>query len=93
MPPRNHRACGAFHSSTFWGRVNQWSSEAISPQNASGSARLRAYISRYWAIEEMCACAANSSSGGKVRDSFNTLSIDTVLMVGSAGPFSCGGLW
>ncbi len=46
--------------------------------------RARSQRARMWdAVERMCACAENSSSGAKTRDSLSRLSMETVVMCSS----------
>src|SRR3989337_611662 len=62
-PPGNHRASGFFHCSTFRHFLNQWSSEAIRAQNASGDFIDCLYNFWYWVNERMCAEEENFFAG------------------------------
>src|ERR1700678_2143863 len=75
LPPRNHFAHGAFHSSTLSHGLNQWSSRATSAQKPSGSAAARAQILSYSSLLWMWAFLLNSAGGGKERVSVRTESI------------------
>src|SRR6266513_2919461 len=77
LPPRNHLACGGFHSSTRSHGLLHSSCFAQSAQYPSGSRRARSYgvMSRTWAW------AVKVSGGGKRRCSSRSVSIRSVAIV------------
>src|SRR2546422_11463861 len=78
LPPRNHFACGGFHSRTrSHGRLHS-SCFAQSAQYPSGSRWARSY----GVTSRTCAWALKLSGGGKRRCSSSSVSIRSVAMVG-----------
>src|SRR5262245_15239885 len=73
FPPRNHFACGSFHSSTLVHGWNQCSAFACSPQKPSGSSFARCQSFSYSAMLLTWAWAENSFDGGNSRVSLRTL--------------------
>src|SRR5436189_2171223 len=76
LPPRNHLACGGFHSSTrSHGRLHS-SCFAQSAQYPSGSRRARSY----GVMSRTSAWAVKVSGGGKQRGSSRSVSIRSVAI-------------
>src|SRR5205085_1140897 len=75
LPPTNHLAFGAFHSSTLSHFLNQCSSSAALPQNCSGLSIDSRYMRSYSARLLIRACAANDGGGGNSRCSCRTESM------------------
>src|SRR3954468_21554195 len=87
VPPRNHFACGGFHSSTCVHGVNHSSSDANDAQNASGSLSARAYTPS----SLMVALARNCFEGGNVRSSWRRSAISAGGFLSAMAPhILCG---
>src|SRR5438309_924597 len=72
-PPTNHLANGSFHSRTRFQRLNQCSRSACLAQKPSGSSWASRVSFSNSSLLLMCAFAAKSAGGGKLRVSLRML--------------------
>src|ERR1019366_7475793 len=84
LPPTNHFANGAFHSTTFFHGARQVSSRASLPKNLAGCLIDSRYMRRYCSSLLIRAFLANSFDGLKTRFSIkcDSMFVFSILILG-----------